>query len=93
MAICRIMDTGATPEEHEAIRARLGLGDEPPPGASVHIVLRRQDGTVRIIDIWPDASTADEFAQTALARRQELGIPTNNEGPIEEMGVLRCHVR
>ena len=32
MAICRIMDTGATPEQHEAMRAALGVGDEPPPG-------------------------------------------------------------
>jgi hypothetical protein len=87
------MDTGATPAQHEAIRAELGMGDEPPPGASVHLVLRTADGTVRIIDVWPDSETADEFARIALERRRALGIPTEGFEPTQEIEVLRCHTR
>ncbi|HET7739541.1 MAG TPA: hypothetical protein VFL67_02685 [Mycobacterium sp.] len=93
MAICRIMDTGATPTQHEAMRAALGVGDEPPPGATVHLVLRGSDGTVRIIDVWPDSATADEFMRTALETRRSLGIPTEEAEPVQQFEVLRCHVR
>ena len=93
MAICRIVDTGATPEQHEAMRAALGVGDEPPPGADVHLVLRGRDGTVRIVDVWPDSATADEFMRTALETRGSFGIPTDEAEPTQEFEVLRCHIR
>jgi hypothetical protein len=93
VAICRIVDTGATPEQHEAMRAALGVGAEPPPGATVHRVLRGSDGTVRIIDVWPDSGTADEFMRTALEARGSLGIPTDRGRADPGVRVLRCHIR
>jgi hypothetical protein len=40
MAICRIIEAGATPDQYEQVRARNGLGDEVPPGGVLHIAAK-----------------------------------------------------
>ena len=58
MAVCRIIETGRTPEEYDQVRERIGVGDRPPAGA--------------LLRVWP-ASSEDErrssrnpFARSAI---------------------------
>ena len=37
MSICRIVETGATPEQYDQVTERLGVGESPPPGAELHL--------------------------------------------------------
>ena len=60
MAVCRIIDTGATPDQYDQVRTRLGVdGRNPPPGATIHIAAQREDGTIRIIEVWDSRDEAD----------------------------------
>ncbi len=75
MAVCRIVDTGATPEQYEQIRSRLGVDEgDPPPGGLVHIAAKREDGTIRVIDVWESREQADAWGEKVRAVRMELGI-------------------
>ena len=33
MAICRIIETGATPQQYDQVRSKLGVEDNPPQAA------------------------------------------------------------
>ena len=74
MAICRFIETGATPEEYDQVRARLNVGSSPPPGAAVHIAARGDDGTIRIIEVWDSREQAEQFGEKVRAAREELGL-------------------
>ena len=74
MAICRIIKTGVTPEQYDQIRAKLGVGDSPPPGASLHIAARDEDGKIRIVEVWESREKAEEFGAKVRAARDEEGI-------------------
>ena len=47
MAVCRIIDTGASPEQYEQVRTKLGLGenDAPPGGLMSKRMLVLEAGT------------------------------------------------
>jgi hypothetical protein len=76
MAVCRIIETGSSPEEYEQVRARLGVdaGESPPSGALVHIAAIGEDGKVSIIEVWETQGQAEEWGEKVRATRQELGI-------------------
>ena len=74
MAICRIIETGRTPEEYDQLRAKLGIGDGPPPGATLHIAARGDDGRIRVIEVWDSRENAEEFGQRVRAAREEAGF-------------------
>jgi hypothetical protein len=74
MAICRIIETGRTPEEYDQVRAKVGIGDSPPPGGKVHIAARGDDGKIRVIEVWDSREEAEAFGQKVMAARQELGF-------------------
>jgi hypothetical protein len=74
MAICRIIETGRTPEEYDQVRAKVGVGDSPPPGATLHIAARRDDGKIRIIEVWDSREQAEEFGEKVRAAREEAGF-------------------
>jgi hypothetical protein len=74
MAICRYIETGATPEQYDQVRSRLNVGDSPPPGASLHIGARAEDGKIRVIEVWDSREQAEEFGEKVRAVRQELGF-------------------
>ena len=74
MAISRIIETGRTPEEYDKLRAKLGIGDSPPPGATLHIAARGDDGKIRVIEVWDSREKAEEFGQRVLAAREEAGF-------------------
>ena len=76
MAICRIIETGRTPAEYDQLRATLGIGigDSPPPGATLHIAARGDDGKIRVIEVWDSRDQAEEFGQRVRAVREEAGF-------------------
>lgn len=75
MAVCRIIDTGATPDQYNQVRSKLGVGENsPPPGAAVHIAALREDGTVRIVELWENREEAEAFGEKVRAARQELSL-------------------
>ena len=75
MAVCRIIDTGATPEQYEQVRSKLGLDeDSAPPGAHIHVAAMREDGTIRVVEVWESREQAEAWGEQVRAVRQELGI-------------------
>jgi hypothetical protein len=74
MAICRIIETGVPPEQYDQVRERLGVGDSPPPGASLHIAARGEDGNIRIVEVWDSREQAEEFTERVRAAREEAGV-------------------
>ena len=74
MAICRIIETGSTPEQYEQIRSKLGVNEAPPTGDLIHIAAKGDDGTIRIIDVWETREQAEEWGDKVRAVRQELGV-------------------
>jgi hypothetical protein len=74
MAICRIIETGRTPEEYDQVREKVGIGDTPPAGGKLHIAARGDDGKIRVIEVWDSREEAEAFGQTVMAARQELGF-------------------
>jgi len=77
MAICRMIETGATPDQYEQVRARVGLGDEVPPGGVLHIAAKGDDGMIRVIEVWESREQAEEFTKKVMAAREDLGIGTD----------------
>jgi hypothetical protein len=82
MAVCRIIETGTTPEQYEQVRSRLGVEGNRPPGALVHIAAKGEDGKIRIIDVWDSREQAEQWGEKVRAVRQELGIGEAAPPPI-----------
>jgi len=74
MAICRIVETGVTPEQYDQVRGRVGVSDSMPNGAQLHIAGRGENGKIQIIEVWDSRDQADEFTEKVRAAREELGI-------------------
>jgi hypothetical protein len=74
MATCRIIETGATPEQYDKVRERLGLGEGGPPGCTTHIAARGEDGTIRIVEVWDSQEQAAEFGEKVREVREDLGV-------------------
>ncbi len=74
MAICRIIESGITPEQYDEMRSRLGIGDSPPAGASLHLAANGEDGKIRIVEIWDSRDEAERWAEKVTATRQEAGF-------------------
>lgn len=74
MAICRIIESGITPEQYDQMRSRLGMGDSPPPGASLHLAAKGDDGKIRIVEVWDSRDEAEHWTEKVTAARQEAGV-------------------
>jgi len=74
MTICRIIETGRTPEEYDQVRAKVGIGDSPAPGSKLRIAARGDDGKIRVIEVWDSREEAEAFGQKVMAAREELGF-------------------
>jgi hypothetical protein len=74
MAVCRIIDTGVTPEQYDQVREQLGVGDGGPPGATLHLAALRDDGTVRIVEVWGSQDQAEEWGERVREARSAVGI-------------------
>jgi hypothetical protein len=79
MAICRIIETAATPEEYDQVRSNVGIGDAAPPGAKFHVAAKGDDGKIRIIELWDSRDEAERFTDEKIRPAREaagLGEPT-----------------
>jgi hypothetical protein len=74
MAVCRIIETGASPEQYEKVRDKVGARDNPPDGGQLHIAAKGTDGTIRIIEVWDTREQAEAFGEKVRAARQDMGI-------------------
>jgi hypothetical protein len=74
MAICRIIETGATPEQYDQVSERLEMGDGAPSGAEIHVAALGEDGTIRILELWDSREQADQFTDRVRAAREEVGM-------------------
>lgn len=74
MAICRIIETGAIPEQYDQVTERLGIGDSPPPGGQLHIAALGDDGKIRVLEVWDSRDEAEQFSERVRAARAEVGV-------------------
>jgi hypothetical protein len=74
MAVCRIIETGVSPEQYEKVRDKVGARDNPPDGGQLHITAKGDDGTIRIIEVWDTREQAEAFGEKVRAVRQEMGV-------------------
>jgi hypothetical protein len=94
MAICRVVETGATPEQYEQVRSKLGVEEgSAPPGGLVHIAAIGEDGKMRVIEVWETREQAEEWGDKVRAVRQELGIGAPAPPPITYLDVHRVLVQ
>jgi predicted urease superfamily metal-dependent hydrolase len=59
-----IQDVPITEELYAKIRA--ALGSEPLPGQIVHVVLKREDGLLRYVDVWESKQACDAAFETRV---------------------------
>src|SRR3569623_3472828 len=72
-------------------KIRANLGDEPLPGLLFHLVVRREDGLLRYIDVWESAEACGQtiekrippavFAAFKEAKFRPSGEPSRPELP------------
>lgn len=75
MAVCRIIETTASPDEYDKVRANVGLEGSPPPGARFHIAATGEDGKVRIVEVWDSRDEAERFTQERVRpAREQAGL-------------------
>ena len=74
MAICRIIEAGVAPEEYDQVREKLGLGDQPPPGANLHVATVGDDGKIRVVEVWDSREDAEAFTEKVRAAREDAGV-------------------
>jgi hypothetical protein len=83
MAVCRIIETGATPEQYDQVRGRIGAGPEnPPPGGQLHIAARGEDGKIRVIEVWDSREQADRWSEENVRPVREQVAPDVGEPKI-----------
>ena len=74
MAICRIIETGRTPDEYDRVREKLNIGDSLPAGSRLHVAALGDDGKIRVIEVWETREQAEAFGEKVMAARGESGF-------------------
>jgi hypothetical protein len=87
MAVCRIIETGVSPEQYEKVRDKVGARDNPPDGGQLHIAAKADDGTIRIIEVWDTREQAEAFGEKVRAAREEMGVGS----PMPPVEYLELH--
>jgi hypothetical protein len=59
-----IQDVPIREDLYEKIRE--AIGPEPPDGLVAHVVLRREDGTLRYVDVWESREACDKAFETRI---------------------------
>ena len=70
MAVCRFVETPATPEQYDQVMAKVTAGGASTEGRTVHIAAVGDDGRIRIFDVW-DSSRQAERSEQRCARRAD----------------------
>jgi hypothetical protein len=71
MAICRIIETGATPDEYDQVRSNVGIGEAAPSGAKFHVAAKGDDGKIRIVEVWDSRDEAERFTEERVRPARE----------------------
>jgi hypothetical protein len=74
MAVCRIVQTNATPEQYDSIFEKVSTGGASTAGRKFHVAAAGEDGKIRVVEVWESRSEADAFGEAVRAAREELGI-------------------
>jgi hypothetical protein len=74
MAVCRIVQTNATPEQYDSIFEKLSTSGASTASRTLHIAAAGEDGKIRVVEVWDSRSDAEAFGEAVRAAREELGI-------------------
>ena len=74
MAVCRIVETNATPEQYDSIFEKLSTSGASTAGRTLHVAAAGEDGKIRVVELWESRSEADAFGEAVRAAREEQGI-------------------
>ena len=86
MAVARVIETGATPDEYDKVLARVDA-DGKPDGLVIHVGALTDDGKVRVFELWETRDQAEEFSKKVMAVRAELGVGGGGPPPIQYLAV------
>ncbi|MEZ4480798.1 MAG: hypothetical protein R3B97_06525 [Dehalococcoidia bacterium] len=72
---------------------RQALGTTPPAGMISHVVIEKDDGTLRYVDVWESEAAWERFAETALhpiisGIFQRAGFVPAGEPPLQAIRVI-----
>jgi len=77
------------------VKIRKALGDEPLEGLLVHVVLSREDGKLRYVDVWESKEACDAMFEKRIhpavfsvfreAKFRPAGEPARQEMPAVEI--------
>lgn len=90
MAIARVFDaSGWSPEQYDALIARMNLGGHAAPGVLFHWAAPTADG-MRAVDVYESREAADRLAQEQIAPLvQDLGLPMPAISEFEVRAILQ----
>ena len=71
MTISRIIETGARPEQYDEVSGRL---ETAPAGRLIHFAAKKDDGTIRVVEVWESRDQAEAFGEKVRAARQDVGV-------------------
>jgi len=74
MAVCRIVETNATPEEYDSIFEKVSTIGATTASRTLHIAAVGDDGKIRVIEVWDSRSDAEAFGEAVRNAREDLGI-------------------
>jgi hypothetical protein len=65
MTISRIIETGARPEQYDEVSGRL---ETAPVGRLIHVAAKKDDGTIRVVEVWESRDQAEAFGEKVTER-------------------------
>jgi hypothetical protein len=75
MAVCRIVETNATPEQYDNIFDKLSTSGASTASRTLHVAAIGENGKIRVIELWDSRDDAEAFGEAVRAAREDLGIP------------------
>src|SRR5204863_5771773 len=70
MAVCRIVETNATPEQYDSIFEKLSTGGASTASRTLHIAAVGEDGKIRVIELWESRGYSEAFGEAVRTARQ-----------------------
>jgi hypothetical protein len=74
MAVCRIVQTNATPAQYDEVLAKVSASGASASARTLHVAAVGEDGKIRVVEVWDSRSDAEAFGQAVRDAREGLGI-------------------
>ena len=74
MAVCRIVQTNATPDQYDEVLGKISASGASTSGRTLHVAAIGEDGKIRVVEVWSSRSEAEAFGAAVRDAREELGI-------------------